>query len=191
MNPHARWARPSEDRVSACSTTWPISSPCGSRTRVAGLRGRNPGPLEERAVLSVRRAGVEPAQQSRAGYSRLGSPVPSRHMLSVFPAGVEPAPQPSEGRMPPLHLGNISASGPPGNRTPISAMPRRRLPLGRAARVTARGAEGGMMGLAPIYTGFTGRPRTALRSSTMRAPKGPSPRGRIRTCVLLLPKQAR
>jgi hypothetical protein len=106
LNPHARWARPSEDRVSACSTTWPISSPYGDRTRVAGLRGRNPEPLDERA-MSVRRAGVEPAQQSRAGYSRLGSPVPSRHKLSVFPAGVEPAPRPSEGRMPPLHLGNV------------------------------------------------------------------------------------
>src|SRR5579859_1511039 len=48
-----------------------------------------------------------------------------------------------------------------------------------------------MMGLAPTCTGFTGRPRTALRSSTIRAPKGLSPRGRIRTCGLLLPKQAR
>ena len=89
----------------------------------------------------MRRAGVEPAQQSRAGYSRLGSPVPSRHKLSVFPAGVEPAPRPSEGRMPPLHLGNMPASGPPGNRTPISALPRRRPPLGRAARGVNDGAR--------------------------------------------------
>ena len=42
--------------------------------------------------------------------------------------------------MPPLHLGNMPASGPPGNRTPISALPRRRPPLGRAARVD--GPEG-------------------------------------------------
>ena len=128
--------------MSACSTTWPFSSPYGSRTRVPGSRGRHPEPLDERAVLSVRRAGVEPAQQSRAGYSRLGSPVPSRHKLSVFPAGVEPAPRPSEGRMPPLHFGNVVTSGPPGNRTPISAMPRRRLPLGRAARVVRPGGRG-------------------------------------------------
>ena len=34
-----------------------------------------------------------------------------------------------------------------------------------------------MTGLAPVCTGFTGRPRTALRSSTRKGPEGPqSPR---------------
>ena len=36
-------------------------------------------------MSSVRRAGVEPAQQSRAGYSRLGSPMPSRHRVVSIP----------------------------------------------------------------------------------------------------------
>jgi hypothetical protein len=38
----------------------------------------------------VRRAGVEPAQRMRVGYSHLGSPVPSRHVLSVPWMGFEP-----------------------------------------------------------------------------------------------------
>ena len=50
--------------------------------------GVEPGPApSEGAMMSVSppgqsacRAGVEPAQQARAGYSRLGSPVPSRHV---------------------------------------------------------------------------------------------------------------
>ena len=36
------------------------------------------------------RAGVEPAQRMRVGYSHLGSPVPSRHVLSVPWMGFEP-----------------------------------------------------------------------------------------------------
>jgi hypothetical protein len=43
-----------------------------------------------RTGRSVHRAGVEPAQRSRAGYSRLGSPVPSRCITSVARVGVEP-----------------------------------------------------------------------------------------------------
>ena len=39
---------------------------------------------------AVCRAGVEPAQQSRVGYSHLGSPVPGRHVLSVPWMGFEP-----------------------------------------------------------------------------------------------------
>ena len=41
-----------------------VSSPYGNRTRITRMRVSYPEPLEERAVLSVRRAGVEPAQQS-------------------------------------------------------------------------------------------------------------------------------
>jgi hypothetical protein len=149
LNPHARWARPSEDRVSACSTTWPMlpaarpaSSPYGNRTRVPGLRGRNPEPLEERAVDQC--VGQESNLHSNRGRvtAAWARRCPADTRLSVFPAGVEPAPRPSEGRMPPLHLGNVLASGPPGSRTPISALPRRRLPLGRAARVAGPEAEG-------------------------------------------------
>ena len=46
--------------------------------------------LSYKAVRAVCRAGVEPAQQSRVGYSHLGSPMPSRHVLSVPWMGFEP-----------------------------------------------------------------------------------------------------
>jgi hypothetical protein len=74
-----RWARPSEDRVSACSTTWPSQQPVG--VSIPSGRFENPAtsPEVQRAV-SACRAGVEPAQRLRAGYSRLGSPMPSRHV---------------------------------------------------------------------------------------------------------------
>lgn len=58
-----------------------FSSPYGSRTRITRLRVSYPAPLEERAMLSVRRDGVEPPQRLRVGYSHLGSPMPSRRML--------------------------------------------------------------------------------------------------------------
>ena len=54
-------ARRSDRRVSTSSTTWSSSSPCGNRTRLTRSRVWYPMPIDERAVLSVRRAGVEPA----------------------------------------------------------------------------------------------------------------------------------
>ena len=56
------------------------------------------------------RAGVEPAQRMRVGYSHLGSPVPSRHVLSVPWMGFEPM------------LSTVRAwrplrAGPPGHRS--------------------------------------------------------------------------
>ena len=49
-----------------------VSSPCGNRTRLSGLRGRDPIPIDERAMLSVRRAGVEPAQPEAADLQSVG-----------------------------------------------------------------------------------------------------------------------
>ena len=46
--------------------------------------------LSYKAIASVCRAGVEPAQRLRVGYSHLGSPVPGRHVLSVPWMGFEP-----------------------------------------------------------------------------------------------------
>jgi hypothetical protein len=59
-------------------------------------------------AIRVCRAGVEPAQRSRAGYSRLGSPMPSRHITAGYPGGLEPpnfqghglAPRPLRDRTP-------------------------------------------------------------------------------------------
>ena len=75
--------------MSTNCTTWSCSSgPCGNRTRLSGLRGRRPVPIDERAMLSVRRAGVEPAQpEGWLGYSHLGSPMPSRRMFSSGAGG--------------------------------------------------------------------------------------------------------
>jgi hypothetical protein len=77
------------------------SSPYGIRTRVAGLRGRHPDPLEERAVLSLVSCQLSVVSapgrsrtanaRRRVGYGHLGPPVPSRRMmLSVARVGVEP-----------------------------------------------------------------------------------------------------
>lgn len=38
-----------------------VSSPYGNRTRITRMRVSYPEPLEERAVLSVTRTGIEPA----------------------------------------------------------------------------------------------------------------------------------
>ena len=48
------------------------SSPYGNRTRITRMRVSYPEPLEERAVLSVRRAGVEPAQPAACGLQPRG-----------------------------------------------------------------------------------------------------------------------
>jgi hypothetical protein len=79
-------ARRSERRVSACSTTWPISSPYGNRTHPSSLRGWRP--------FADRRTGRQCVGQelnlhsvTRVGYSHLGSPMPSRRMLSSSTGG--------------------------------------------------------------------------------------------------------
>ena len=66
-----------------------ISSPYGTRTRIAGSRIQHPEPLEERAVSSASGSdqsasmpiGARTCTASRrVGYSHVGSPVPSRRM---------------------------------------------------------------------------------------------------------------
>ncbi len=64
------------------------SSLQGSRTPLPGLRSRRHHRTPSRPFVSVRRAGVEPAQRSRAGYSRLGSPVPGRRIFLRNAGGV-------------------------------------------------------------------------------------------------------
>ena len=50
-----------------------VSSPCGSRTRLASVRSWYPMPIDERAIFPVRRAGVEPANpQGMAGLRPVG-----------------------------------------------------------------------------------------------------------------------
>ena len=49
-----------------------FSSPCGNRTRLSGLRGRDHRQIDQRAMLSVRRAGVEPAQPEAADLQSVG-----------------------------------------------------------------------------------------------------------------------
>ena len=70
-----------------------FSSPCGNRTRLASVRGWHPKPIDERAMLSVRRAGVEPANpQGMAGLRPVGlTNAQSSRVLQVARAGVEPA----------------------------------------------------------------------------------------------------
>ena len=64
------------------------NGPGGSRTRSVPLKRRMLCQLSFKAS-SVCRAGVEPAQHTRVGYSHLGSPVPSRHMW-IAPASQRP-----------------------------------------------------------------------------------------------------
>ena len=68
----------------------PTSGPAGSRTLNLDFKRVLLCQLSYKAMLAVCRAGVEPAQRLRAGYSHLGSPVPSRHVLSVPWMGFEP-----------------------------------------------------------------------------------------------------
>jgi hypothetical protein len=86
-------ARRSERRVSSSSTTWPISSPYGNRTHLAGLRGWRP--------FADRRTGRQCVGQElnlhsamRVGYSHLGSPMPSRREI---PSPPTPLPQSTGG----------------------------------------------------------------------------------------------
>ena len=52
---------PRPGAINQASLRSDVSSPCGNRTRLASVRGWHPKPIDERAMLSVRRAGVEPA----------------------------------------------------------------------------------------------------------------------------------
>ena len=66
------------------------SGPAGSRTLNLDFKRVLLCQLSYKAVRAVCRAGVEPAQRMRVGYSHLGSPVPGRHVLSVPWMGFEP-----------------------------------------------------------------------------------------------------
>ena len=82
-------ARRSDRRVSTSSTTWSFSSPdqpsvgARNRTRLTRSRVWYPMPIDERAMLSVRRAGVEPANpQGMAGLRPVGlANAQSSHVL--------------------------------------------------------------------------------------------------------------
>lgn len=83
-------ARRSERRVSASSTTWPISSPYGNRTHPSGLKGRRP--------FADRRTGRQCVGQELNLHSskaaalqavRLANAQPA-HLLSVARVGIEP-----------------------------------------------------------------------------------------------------
>jgi hypothetical protein len=73
-----------------------VNDPCGNRTRLCGLRGRRPGPIDERADRFKEMHNASSRSRTctarrRVGYSHLGTPMPSRRELSVTRAGVEPA----------------------------------------------------------------------------------------------------
>jgi hypothetical protein len=84
-------ARRSERRASTSCATWSSSSPCGNRTRLASVRGWHPIPIDERAMLSVRRAGLEPAQPVAGDLQSLGLADAQPTHVSMARAGVEPA----------------------------------------------------------------------------------------------------
>ena len=99
--PKPDWARRSERRVSTCCTTWScqfghISDPCGNRTRLCGLRGRRPVPIDERADsgtssrFSASGRSRTCTAVGRVGYSHLGTPMPGRCKLPVARVGFEP-----------------------------------------------------------------------------------------------------
>jgi hypothetical protein len=72
-----------------------VSDPCGNRTRLCGLRGRRPVPIDERADCSSVFKLTSASGRSRTciadrrvGYSHLGAPMPSRRdLLSVVSGG--------------------------------------------------------------------------------------------------------
>jgi hypothetical protein len=122
----------------------------GSRTLTAlrphGLADRPGNPYPAAFRRSVDPAGVEPALPARqAGV------VPLDHRpVSVRGVGVEPTLSRSQG-------GRITAflppesNGPPGNRTPISALRRRRLPVRPAAQIQRSGR-----GSNPVFHAYQG-----------------------------------
>ena len=69
------------------------SGPCGNRTRLSGLRGQRPVPIDERAVLECDEQELNlQILAGWLGYGQLGLPMPDRRELfSVAQAGVEPA----------------------------------------------------------------------------------------------------
>lgn len=101
MNSQCRVARRSERRVSTNCTTWSYAieyqsgDPCGNRTRLSGLRGRRPEPIDERAdseLLTVRRAGVEPAMPEGGWVTATWArQCPADANNQMAQAGIEPA----------------------------------------------------------------------------------------------------
>ena len=62
------------------STIWLSVPSAGFEPAISGLKARRPLRRHHEGG-SVCRAGVEPAQRMRVGYSHLGSPMPSRHVV--------------------------------------------------------------------------------------------------------------
>ena len=121
----------------------------GSRTLISVGRtalAERPGqPYPAALPTEVDPAGVEPALPARqAGV------VPLDHRpIAVRGVGIEPTLSGSQGRRITAFLPPVS-SGPPGNRTPISALRRRRLPVGRAAQErSGRGSN-------PVFRAYQG-----------------------------------
>ncbi len=84
--------------MSANSTTWPSTSSSPSVDSIPSGRLERPAASPEAArTKSVCRAGVEPAQLLRVGYSHLGSPMPSRHIRDSAPEGTRTPDQPRTG----------------------------------------------------------------------------------------------
>ena len=69
------------------------SGPCGNRTRLSGLRGQRPVPIDERAVLECDEQELNlQILAGWLGYGQLGLPMPNRRALfAVAQAGVGPA----------------------------------------------------------------------------------------------------
>ena len=106
-------------------------------------------------------AGVEPALPARqAGVV----PLDHRPMQPVRGVGVEPTLSGSQGRRITAFLPPVSC-GPPENRTPISALRRRRLPVGRAAPQRS-GRESN-----PVFRAYQGGVRPQhFQTSQLRRP---------------------
>src|SRR5947209_6828338 len=62
------------------TSSHPVSGPGGGRTHIPLFKRQVLRRLSYKAVRAVCRAGVEPAQRLRVGYSHLGSPVLGRHV---------------------------------------------------------------------------------------------------------------
>ena len=87
----SKWTRRSERRAYTCSATWLCQQPVRELNPYRENEGLASCLLEERAVLSVRRAATNPASvpigartckaRKRVGYNHLGLPMPNRRML--------------------------------------------------------------------------------------------------------------
>ncbi len=119
--------------------SWPLDH--GTISQHPDQESNPESPRSKRGVMSVSPSGQRrKARESNpplreeitlAGWP--GQPISGCLPYRVDPLGIEPRSPPRQGGVFPLDHGPV-VSGPPGNRTPISALRRRRLPVGRAAR---------------------------------------------------------